>query len=390
MSRRSGRPQSFLALQATAGNAAVVQLLRTAGDPRAQAQDEHQHGAGCGHQSVVQRSAVHDVLRGGGRPLDDATRTDMEARLGSDFSGVRIHDDSAARASAAELGARAYTSGDHVVIGDGGADKHTLAHELTHVVQQRQGPVAGTANGSGLKVSDPSDRFEREAEANATRVMSGAVQRAVPAVDTARQTGGTPSPVVQRVTEEAADVSVDQAVAAAVTAFLGEGKAPRKIFKRDDSAIAQAVEGHYLPAHGDKAEFERRVRRAAAPAPPDPMAAYKKGLNEDDQADLMREMGSIQAQLNAWKNVKKTDDRWPAGCNQDGTWGTSAGGAGADYRESSVSRRVGANLQNWWTEKKGGYIASSRTTGVSLKKDLAGDGSGARSPKFIYHIKFVS
>ncbi|MGW2813730.1 eCIS core domain-containing protein [Streptomyces sp. NPDC001415] len=155
-------------------------MLRAAGHPGAQ--ERHQHGAGCGHQQAeepqVQRSAVHDVLRSGGRPLDSATRTDMESRLGADFSDVRIHNDSAAKASAAEVGARAYTSGSHVVIGDGGADKHTLAHELTHVIQQRQGPVAGTDNGSGLKVSDPSDRFEKEAEANATRVMSSApVQR---------------------------------------------------------------------------------------------------------------------------------------------------------------------------------------------------------------------
>jgi hypothetical protein len=31
--------------------------------------------------------------------------------------------------------------------------------------------VAGTDNGSGLSISDPSDRFERAAEANATRIM---------------------------------------------------------------------------------------------------------------------------------------------------------------------------------------------------------------------------
>lgn len=55
-----------------------------------------------------------------------------------------------------------------------------LAHELTHVVQQRSGPVDGTDAGGGVKVSDPSDRFEREAVANADRLMSApapAVQR---------------------------------------------------------------------------------------------------------------------------------------------------------------------------------------------------------------------
>jgi hypothetical protein len=171
------------AVQATAGNAAVVQMLRRAGHPRDQPRPErHSRGPGCDPQAaphaettdtaVVQRSTVHEVLRTSGRAMDDTTRTDMEARLGTDFSDVRIHDDSAAEASAAEVGARAYTSGNHVVLGAGGADKHTLAHELTHVIQQRQGPVAGTDNGNGLKVSDPADRFEREAEANARRALA--------------------------------------------------------------------------------------------------------------------------------------------------------------------------------------------------------------------------
>ncbi|GAB2803871.1 hypothetical protein GCM10027073_40520 [Streptomyces chlorus] len=166
-----------LELQRSAGNAAVS---------RAVEEERHRHDASCGHLPTetaspsVQRSAVHQVLRAPGRSLDAPLRTEMEARLGADFNDVRLHTDAVAQRSAAEVGARAYTSGSHVVIGRDGADKHTLAHELTHVIQQRRGPVAGSDNGSGLKVSDPGDRFEREAEANARRVMSGAapVQRA--------------------------------------------------------------------------------------------------------------------------------------------------------------------------------------------------------------------
>ena len=67
----------------------------------------------------------------------------MEARLGVGFRDVRVHSDGAAQRSAAEIGARAYTSGSHVVLGAGGADQRTLAHELEHVIQQRQGPVDG-------------------------------------------------------------------------------------------------------------------------------------------------------------------------------------------------------------------------------------------------------
>ncbi|MFF8616907.1 DUF4157 domain-containing protein [Streptomyces sp. NPDC015350] len=206
----------LLPLQATMGNAAVVQMLRRAGHPWAE--EAHRHSAECGHdregQSVVQRSAVHDVLRSPGRPLDGGTRADMEARFGADFSDVRVHDDSAARASAAEVGARAYTSGSHVVIGDGGGDRHTLAHELTHVVQQRRGPVAGTDNGAGLRVSDPSDRFEREAEANARRVLGGPAPSAGPAGagrrSTARTHGAGPRPVQRTEPPKASGATSDK------------------------------------------------------------------------------------------------------------------------------------------------------------------------------------
>lgn len=48
-----------------------------------------------------------------------------------------------------------------------------LVHELTHVVKQRRGPVDGTPVDGGVKVSEPSDRFEREAAATAERVLTG-------------------------------------------------------------------------------------------------------------------------------------------------------------------------------------------------------------------------
>ena len=108
----------------------------------------------------------------------------MQARLGADLSDVRLHTGGDARASAAAVGARAYTSGSHVVIGVGGTDKRTLAHELTHVIQQRQGTVTGTDLGNGLKVSDPHDTYERAAEANATRVMRARVRPRDSSADT--------------------------------------------------------------------------------------------------------------------------------------------------------------------------------------------------------------
>ncbi|WSW30352.1 DUF4157 domain-containing protein [Streptomyces sp. NBC_01003] len=167
------------ALQRSVGNDAVVRML----------------GRG---EAPVQRSAVPDALRSAGRPLAEPVRTEMEARLGADFADVRLHTGSVAQRSAAELGARAYTSGNDIVIGRGGGGRHILAHELTHVIQQRRGPVAGTDIGSGLRVSDPSDRFEQAAERNACTALAGPVPERDRAEDGHRdhaQTGEAPAHV---------------------------------------------------------------------------------------------------------------------------------------------------------------------------------------------------
>ncbi|MFE3109124.1 DUF4157 domain-containing protein [Kitasatospora indigofera] len=211
------------ALQRAAGNAAVA---------RAIAQEQHVHEEGCGHQGPGGPSAVHEVLRGGGQPLDKGTRTDLAARPGADFSDVRVHTAAVAQRSAAETGARAYTSGRDVVIGAGGADRHTLAHELTHVIQQRGGPAAGADNGSGLRVSDPGDRFEQEAERHAHRASAGpapAVQRAPDGNGHGRGPAGTHAPATaQRMITDAAAPQADGSaperplLPAHVTAMLTE------------------------------------------------------------------------------------------------------------------------------------------------------------------------
>ena len=125
-------------------------------------------------------SPVLDVVgNGGGQPLDPQVRADMEGRLGADFSDVRIHNGAKAAQSAAAVSAQAYTVGKEIVFATGSfapdspEGRHRLVHELTHVQQQCNGPVPGTDAGGGVAVSDPSDSFEREAEATATGVLSG-------------------------------------------------------------------------------------------------------------------------------------------------------------------------------------------------------------------------
>jgi len=109
---------------------------------------------------------VHDVLRAPGQPLDANTRAFMEPRFGHDFSAVRTHTDTKAAGSARAVNALAYTVGRDVVFGAGqyapqtSAGQRLLAHELTHVVQQR---ADTTTPASALMVGSASDPAEFEA-----------------------------------------------------------------------------------------------------------------------------------------------------------------------------------------------------------------------------------
>src|SRR2546426_3298543 len=175
-------PAAVLHLQRAAGNASVSSLY------------------GAEHED--EPSPVKDVVgSGGGQPLDTPTQHFMEGRFGSDFGDVRVHTDSKASESARAVSAQAYTVGSDIAFQSGtyapetDAGKHMLAHELTHVVQQRSGPVDGTPAPGGIKISHPSDSFEQEAESSADRAMS--------AQGPAPQSPSTPAPAsVQREGEE--------------------------------------------------------------------------------------------------------------------------------------------------------------------------------------------
>lgn len=147
-------------LQRAAGNRAVATLLQRQADEAA------------GDQ-------VRSVLGGGGVPLEAGFRNRAEQFFGANLSQVRVHTGGAAAESARAVGARAYTSGSNIVFGSGqydtssSAGQQRLAHELTHVVQQQRGPVAGTLTAGGLKISDPSDRFESEADRLGAAFLAG-------------------------------------------------------------------------------------------------------------------------------------------------------------------------------------------------------------------------
>jgi hypothetical protein len=105
---------------------------------------------------------VHQELRSSGQPLDHATRTLMESRLGYDLSNVQIHAGSRAAASANAIDARAYTVGNQMVFGAGEYTPTTptgsrlIAHELTHVIQQNAYSFSPRVQRQPTKTSKPS------------------------------------------------------------------------------------------------------------------------------------------------------------------------------------------------------------------------------------------
>jgi len=224
----------LLALQRLAGNAAVTNFVE-------------------GEQTSVQRTAVHDALGSPGTPLEPGVRADMEARLGADFSDVRVHSDTVAHRAAESVAAHAFTSGSHIVFQQGRYDTGStagtrmLAHELTHVIQQRRGPVPGTRTPDGLMVSDPADAGERAAEANADRVMSGPapVQRATGPAEPAQTGSAGAAPVLQRRVETGARVGFEFQELGSKVEVIGTGDSDQVEFEGQDSEEGHDSESVY-------------------------------------------------------------------------------------------------------------------------------------------------
>jgi|GEM_PF-6902909 hypothetical protein len=122
-------------------------------------------------------SIVHEVLNSPGQPLDSGIRTFIESRFGQDFSGVRAHTNAKAATSAQAVNALAYTVGDNVVFNTGQyapqtqVGKQLIAHELTHVMQQRT--ASSSAIATKASATQTTDLAEQEADTVSQQVMLG-------------------------------------------------------------------------------------------------------------------------------------------------------------------------------------------------------------------------
>lgn len=110
---------------------------------------------------------------GSGRALDSQVKSRMESAYGTSLSNVRVHTDAGAAGLSTRLNARAFTVGEHVAFGSGEYQPGTLvgdaliAHELAHVVQQRDADP-----GSTKKEQGENSATEADADGSAIRGVS--------------------------------------------------------------------------------------------------------------------------------------------------------------------------------------------------------------------------
>ncbi|MGI8483902.1 MAG: eCIS core domain-containing protein [Thermomicrobiales bacterium] len=135
---------------------------------------EPQIGPGGGAVAPDLTDHIQRSKRAGGAPLEPVIERKMEASFGHNFADVRIHADGETDVLNRSLSANAFTLGSDIFLsqeaasaGPYGGDR-LLAHELTHVVQQR-----GAEQGGSLTVSGVNDPEEHDATTVAAQVVAG-------------------------------------------------------------------------------------------------------------------------------------------------------------------------------------------------------------------------
>lgn len=127
--------------------------------------------------------------QGAGQTLPARVQSYMTARLGADFSGVRVHTDSAAARMSTELNARAFTHGRDIYFNQGNYDPDSsqglwlLTHELTHVMQQGRADPQPTVNLQNLteKEAQEEKKVDLPTKAETAHISSLPLQAESPA-----------------------------------------------------------------------------------------------------------------------------------------------------------------------------------------------------------------
>jgi hypothetical protein len=212
--------------------------------------------------SSLQRSLT------GGSALPPTLRQRMETGFGSSFDDVRVHTGGAAAEASAKLQAEAFTSGRDIAFATGQyrpgtpAGDRLIAHELAHVVQQRQAGSGGAVQ-RHTTISQASDAAEAAADSAAATVLAGGrlrpsagglslrgrIQRRArlgapapsPVLTLAPPRPGATAPGAGPVLTPAMTASASQALGSTLSPMQGRSPTTAPAFSLQDDAIRMPV-----------------------------------------------------------------------------------------------------------------------------------------------------
>ena len=212
-------------------------------------------------------SGSHDLLPAeGAAPLSSHVRSRIEPLLDADLSGVQVHTGPASARAARQLQARAFTHGNHIWLGQRGSpeDVELLAHEATHVVQQRAAP-----RGPGERVQrSPEEYIHHEDGATVQSNMTAAVDEELEDVDESdREDAPEPSEMPRgersRLKGELADDGALPADRAAEAKPSVDSAATDAKAEADEAAEPLAEGSEQAPAAGEEGELGAAADAAA-------------------------------------------------------------------------------------------------------------------------------
>lgn len=252
--------------------------------------------SGDGDGGTTAPAIVGEVISSGGSSLDGATRTHMENHFGADFSQVRVHNDGRAHTSARAISAHAYTYGNHIAFAEGQyrpttqSGRHLLAHELTHVVQQRPlvQRLLGTQNAAA-------DRLLSNRPAAPAPAPTFQPPAPVPGAAPAPITPDAPAPIDQAGTDI---LPLEDELPTAEVPTGGE--APEEI--NIEPLMPPAPEEMNPEAQERLGQSQRRARLAAGnnadmPAATEMTQEAREGVNEPTQETEARASGELAGTL---------------------------------------------------------------------------------------------
>jgi hypothetical protein len=312
----------ILALQAKAGNAAVVELI--------------QHSRMTAPDFVVQRALIPAGSPGAGR-LPAVEKGSLQALLGN--NGFSLLDVRKARGEEIDR------------------------EQLDDLFKEAKAVDAEVDDFPGREA------FNQRARDKRKRALADLYAQLLQVAGDARDEA-----------TETYDRNVDKATVD-VREARGSAEKVGKFFKKEEQDYIELVHRRY-GAHISfvtKAAFAEDVFkqvRSSQHVPPAP------GLSANDQIQLNEEKEAINAQLLLWRVVAVNGP----GTNANGTWGTSFGGSGPGFQIRRVSDAVWRKLRGWWIRKRNAYVTDSDTSDWALKMWRDPDQYQGLSPVMNYHV----